>query len=257
MTGRVRRVLALSAIAMLPLTACAARQEPTTPITVYAASSLIKAFTAIGKDFQEANPGYSVEFVFASSADLSSALVGGSHADVFASGDRAHMAAVTDAGDASGTPEPFAANRLVVVAQAGNPKHLVSFADLAQPDVKVAVCAEQGACGMATRGVQTQSGVHLRPATTQATPTRVLSEVTSGRADAGVVFMTDALVAGNDVSWFVVPGDAGSVSSWITVLSGTAQSREAAAFVQQVTDAGGRKILADDGFSEPLRGSAG
>lgn len=36
---------------MLSVTGCATRQEPTTSITVYAASSLIKSFTAIGEEF--------------------------------------------------------------------------------------------------------------------------------------------------------------------------------------------------------------
>ena len=115
------RAVAVGALLAVSATACVARPHPTTSITVYAASSLITSFTAIGKDFEAANPGYSVEFIFASTPNLSTALADGAAADVFASGDPGSMAVVADAGAVSGIPEPFASNRLVVVTPSGNP----------------------------------------------------------------------------------------------------------------------------------------
>jgi molybdate transport system substrate-binding protein len=245
------RVAAVGAIAMLAATACGSRQEPTATITVYAASSLIKSFTAIGKEFEAANPGIAVGFVFAGSTDLSSSLAEGVDADVFASGDPGHMAVVADAGEASGTPVPFASNRLVVVTAAGNPRKLTSFADLATPGLRVALCSERSSCGSATELVE------RRPVSSAPTTNRVLDEVTGGRADAGVVYMTDALAAGGRVSWFSVSGDCDAVTSWITVLKSTHQERAAQAFLHEVTGAGGRQILAAAGFSEPPKKSAG
>lgn len=251
------RVVAVGALLAASATACGSHPKPTTSITVYAASSLIKSFTAIGKDFQAANPGYSVEFIFASSSNLSAALANGAAADVFASGDSADMEVVADAGVASGAPVPFAANRLVVVTPSANPEHLTSFADLDRPGVRVAACAAAGACGSATQLVEDRTLIRLHPAISEQTPKNVLKDVTSGKADAGVVFMTDALNAGNDVSWFALPGDAGTVTSWLTVIKGSTEEGEATQFVQEVTGATGRKILDQDGFGQPLKNPAG
>ena len=250
-------MMAVGAIAMLAATGCDSRQEPTTPITVYAASSLIKSFTAIGKNFEATNPAYSVVFIFASSSELSGELADGADADVFASGDRANMAAVADAGAVSGTPLPFAANRLVVVTPPGNPSQLTSFADLARPGLRVSLCSAQGACGTTTQLVEQRTGVQLHPERSEATSSHVLRDVTSGSADAGVVFATDALAAGDNVTWFALPEQADAVTSWITVVKGTAQERGAALFVQAVTGASGRQILAENGFGPPSKNSAG
>jgi len=258
MSRHLKRVIAVGAVAMLSATACDSSPDPTTSITVYAASSLIKSFTAIGKDFEAANPGYSVEFIFASSSELSSALADGAAADVFASGDRTSMAVVADAGVVSGTPVPFAVNRLVVITPAGNPEHLTSFADLNRPGLRVAVCAAEGACGSATQLAEDRNGAQFHPESAETTPSHVLKDVTSGRADAGVVFMTDALNAGDNLlSWFALPGDSDGVTSSITVIKGSDEDREATQFVQEVTGASGRKILTQDGFAQPLKNPAG
>ncbi len=60
-------------------------------ITVFAAASLKKTFTAIGEQFKTDNPGTSVEFNFAGSSDLVTQLVQGAKADVFASADNNNM----------------------------------------------------------------------------------------------------------------------------------------------------------------------
>lgn len=242
---------------MLPATACASHQPPTTAITVYAASSLIKPFTAIGKDFEAANPGYSVEFVFAGSAELSNALAEGASADVFAAGDSANMSAAAAAGSIGDTPVPFASNRLVVVTPVGNPANVTTLADLARPGLRVSVCSTQGTCGSATELVERREGVQLHPTSSEATPSHVLQDVTSGRADAGVVFMTDVLAAGDKVSWFALSGQEDSVTAWIAVLKASKQERAAEMFVDEVTGPNGAKVLANDGFGQPQKNAVG
>ena len=99
--------------------------------------------------------------------------------------------------------------------------------------------------------------VDFSPAISERTPSRVLKDVTDGRVDAGVVFMSDAMDAGKAVSWFALPGDASTVTSWITVIRGSAEEREATQFVQEVTGASGKRILAQDGFGPPVKNPAG
>jgi len=256
-----RRWKRITAVAMLTVvasaTACGTDQDRTTSITVYASASLIKSFTAIGKDFEAANPGYSVEFVFAGSQELSVAVADGADVDVFASGNTADMTAVQAAGLASGAPVPFAANRLVLVVPAGNPGHVVSLAELTRPGTRVAVCGAEGACGAATELAQHRAGVQLHPQLSEPTSRAVLDDVTAGKADAGIVFRTEAEAAGDKVSVVELPADVDDVTSWITVINGTHLAGEAGQFVQEVTGPRGRQILQDDGFSEPLKNPDG
>jgi molybdate transport system substrate-binding protein len=257
MNRRVKKVAVAGVIALLASTACASRQEPTIPITVYATSSLIKTFTAIGKKFEADHPGYTVQFVFSGSSDLASSLSQGADADVFASADAPNMSFVADAGAVTGDPVPFATNRLVVVTAPGNPKKLATLADLSAPGLRVALCTTQNSCGSATELLERSNGVQLRPTDSSSTARHVLSEVTEGRADAGVVFMSEAVEAGDKASWFPISGDSAALTSWIAVVKGTSHERAAEQFVQDVTSAEGGQILANDGFSQPPKKSSG
>jgi molybdate transport system substrate-binding protein len=258
MNRRWKRIAAVATLAAVAsTTACGAHQDRTTAITVYAASSLIKSFTAIGKEFQHANPGFSVEFVFSGSSDLSAALADGADADVFASGDTPNMTTVADAGALSGTPVPFARNQLVIITPVGNPGHVSSFADLSRPGLRVAVCAGQGACNSATELAEQRAGVRLNPQLTETTGSSVLKAVTTGQVDAGVVFTTDARAAGDSVARFALPADIDGVTSWIAVVKGTRLEGAAAQFMREVTGATGRRILDQDGFGEPSDGPVG
>ena len=57
-------------------------------------------------------------------------LAQGANADVFASADTAQMDTATKAGLSAGDPANFASNTLAIVTAPGNPKGIVSFADL-------------------------------------------------------------------------------------------------------------------------------
>ncbi len=160
---------------------------------------MIKSLTAIGKQFEAENPGTSVEFIFASSTDLAAELSDGNDADVFVSGDHDNMAAVAGAGLTAAAPVPIAANSLVVATAPGNPSRLASLADLARPGVRTTLCGEPGACGSATRQLEDRTGVGLHPQNIDTTDIDVLRDVTTGKADAGLVFKTDALCAGDNV----------------------------------------------------------
>src|SRR3954454_1243711 len=114
-------------------------KKPSGDITVSAAASLTEAFTKMGADFQDANPGTTVTFNFAASSALVQQIQGGAPADVFASADGTNMQKLV-AGDEV-TPEPtvFAANELTIVVKKGKPEKVKSLTDLADLDV-VSLC---------------------------------------------------------------------------------------------------------------------
>jgi molybdate transport system substrate-binding protein len=199
-----------------------------------------------------------VEFIFADSSDLSAELSDGNDADVFVSGDHDNMAAIATAGLIDSTPVPIAANSLVIATARGDHDNPISFADLARPGVRVAVCGAPGACGSATRQLEDRTGVRLHPQNFDTTDIDVLKDITSGKVDAGLVFKTEALNVGDNVSWFAFPeADDAEVTSWIAPMKNSDQPELATKFIQDVTGAAGRKVFADDGFGEPNKGFAG
>src|SRR5690606_27168333 len=111
-TRTLKLLAAVVAISTVALVGCG-DDDPTT-ITVSAAASLRDAFAAIGDDFTAANPNVEVRFNFDSSSTLSTQIIEGAPADVYASADEANMAKLTDEGLIAGEPEVFARNGLVI-----------------------------------------------------------------------------------------------------------------------------------------------
>jgi molybdate transport system substrate-binding protein len=221
-------------------------------ITVFAASSLKSTFTALGTKFEKNIPGARVTFSFAGSADLVSQLTQGAPADVFASADTATMTKAVNAGLVAGEAVNFATNTLTIVTPPGNPKKIQSFADLAKPGNQVVVCAPQVPCGAATKKVESATGTVLSPVSEESTVTDVLGKVTSGQADAGLVYVTDAAGAGAAITTVPFPETGRAVNTYpIAVLKESTNAATAQQFANLVTSPDGRKVLAAAGFAAP------
>ena len=178
--------------ASTPTQATPAQAPLSGTINVYAAASLTKTFTELGDRLMAEHPDLDVQFVFAGSADLVAQLQAGAPGDVFASADERNMTKATDAKLVVGEPTPFVTNHLTIVVVPGNPHGVASLADLANPDLKVVVCAPQVPCGGATQQVAELAGVTLTPVSEENSVSSVLTKVTAGEADAGLVYRTDA-----------------------------------------------------------------
>jgi molybdate transport system substrate-binding protein len=255
-------VYALSALLLLVLVACGSGAQSGTSsssgapaggkLVVFAAASLQKTFTDIGEEFKTDNPGWSVDFTFAGSSDLVTQLTQGAKADVFASADTKNMDKASKAGLVEGDPVTFASNTLVIVTAPGNPKKVASFADLAKPDLSVVVCAPQVPCGSATKTVEQSAKVTLNPVSEESSVTDVLTKVTTGQADAGVVYVTDALGVGDKVTEVDFPESSSAVNTYpIAVLKAAANADLAKKFVELVTGEAGQKVLLKAGFAKP------
>ncbi|MEM6106832.1 molybdate ABC transporter substrate-binding protein [Mycobacterium sp. 050272] len=260
----MRRIAVLSwsvcTILVAGLVACSSKpssspgQSPSPPasIVVFAAASLKPAFTQFGQQFKADNPGSGVEFEFAGSSELATQLTQGASADVFASADTAQMDTVVKAGLLAGNPTNFAANTLVIVTAPGNPRNIGSFADLAKPGVNVVICQKPVPCGAATQRIEDSTGVHLSPVSEETSVTDVLNKVTTGQADAALVYVTDAKNAKDKVATVNFPEAAGAINVYpIGVLKKASQPATARKFVTLVTSDAGQKILAQYGFAKP------
>ena len=218
-------------------------------LTVFAAASLKSTFTKLAAEFEAANPGTKVALSFAGSSDLVTQISQGAPADVFASADVKNMAKLADAGLLDGTATNFATNVLAIAVPPANPASIASFADLARPGVRVVVCAGQVPCGAATAAVEKATGVTLNPVSEESSVTDVLGKVTSGEADAGVVYVTDVKTAGEKVKGIPFAEADQAVNTYAIATVGSSKNKElAAAFVALVTGAEGKKVLGDAGF---------
>lgn len=255
LTGLVSTILVASLVACSSKSPSSSPSQPSQPsgsIVVFAAASLKPAFTQIAQQFKADNPGNGVDFEFGGSSELATQLTQGATADVFASADTAQMDVVVKVGLLTGTPTNFASNTLVIVTTPGNPKKIGSFADLAKPGINVVICQQPVPCGSATQRIENSTGVHLNPVSEELSVTDVLNKVTTGQADAALVYVTDAKSAGDKVTTVNFPEAAGAVNVYpVGVLKKAPLSTMAQKFVALVTSDTGQKILAQSGFAKP------
>lgn len=221
-------------------------------ITVFAAASLTDAFDEIGTAFTAANPEASVTFNFAGSSDLVAQINQGAPADVFASADQNNMKKLTDVAGNEGEPEIFATNLLEIITAPGNPLGITGVADLANPDLIVVTCAAEVPCGTYSQEIFTKAGVTVTPDSFEENVRGVSSKVTLGEADAGLVYATDVLAAGDQAAGVEIPVDINVVAQYPIVATKVAAEPEvAAAFIEFVLGAEAQEILAGYGFTGP------
>jgi molybdate transport system substrate-binding protein len=223
-------------------------QQVSGEVVVFAAASLTESFTRIGDEFEAAHPGVSVTFHFAGSSTLALQINEGAPADVFASANPATMRAVTDAGNGADSPTVFARNQLVIAVPEGNPAGITTLADLAEPGLKVAVCAEQVPCGAAARTALTAAGVELTPVTLEPHARSTVAKLTLGEVDAALVYRTD-VASTTGVAAVEFPASASAINDYpIVVLADAPNPAAAQAFVHHVLSHEGQAVLADAGF---------
>lgn len=232
-----------------PTRESAASSSPGRELTVLAASSLRQTFTELAAQFQDAHPGAAVELSFAGSSDLVAQLRHGAPGDVLATADVASMDRAASDDLLAGVAQPFATNTMMIAVPADNPVGITSFADLGNKGTAVVVCAPQVPCGAATAEVESRSGVPLTPVSEENSVADVLGKVTSGQADAGVVYVTDVRAAGAAVTGVPIPPRANATNTYpIAVLAGSADPELAGQFRDLVLSRWGQEVLADAGF---------
>jgi molybdate transport system substrate-binding protein len=248
----IKKTAALAVLALvLPLAGCGGDDDgDTTTITVLAAASLTGTFTELADRFEADHDRVQVKLAFDSSATLAQQALDGAPADVLATADTATMDTAGDALD--GGPELFATNTMVLVTPADNPAGITGFDDLAHGDLTYVVCVDTAPCGKVAAALLADNTVTTDPASLEVDVKAVLAKVTSGEADAGIVYATDAAAAGDSVRVFDVPHADEEVTSYpIATLEQSGEADLAQQFVDLVLSDAGRQVLADAGFGPP------
>ncbi len=252
----MKKLAAAAVLALLlPLAACGGDDKSssnTATITVYAAASLTSTFQELASEFQSKNKGVKIKLNFGGSSDLVTQIQEGAPADVFASADTATMDKLVADGLNGGKPEDFATNTLEIAVPPGNPAGITSFQDLAEPGLNLVVCAPEVPCGAAAQTAAQKAGVSLKPVSEEQSVTDVLAKVTSGEADAGLVYVTDVKAAGDDVEGVTFPESSEVVNTYpIATVKGSDELATAQAFIDLVLGFTGQQVLSDAGFGAP------
>lgn len=250
------------ALALAGLAGCGSGSGPGAPaasasgagakeVTVFAAASLSGTFTELGKVFESAHPGTTVRFNFGSSATLAQQITQGAPADVFAAASPATMKTVTDASLAA-PPATFVRNRLQIAVPADNPAEVDELKDLADPQVKVALCAEQVPCGAAAAKALGAAGLKVTPVTLEQDVKATLTKVELGEVDAALVYKTDVIASGGKVRGIAFPEAGQAVNDYpIAALTRAPAGELAGRFVDLVLSQQGRDVLTRAGFEAP------
>jgi len=241
---------ALLAAMALMVTACSSDTDKAADqphqLSVFAASSLTDAFTQLGDQFTAAHPGVKVAFDFAGSNDLVTQLQQGAPADVLATADTASMG---DAGTLVGKPVTFAGNKLAIAVEPGNPQRITSLADLARKGLKVVLAAPEVPAGKYAQEALAKAGVTVTPVSLEISVKGVVTKISLGEADAGIVYVTDVDAAKGKIDGVAIPDDLNVVAGYpIATVKDGAHPDDASAFMDFVLSDEGQKVLADNGF---------
>jgi molybdate transport system substrate-binding protein len=251
------RLAAVLAVAALVLAACGGGDDKSSggssgspnELKVFAAASLTAAFTELGQRYTSANGGTKVTFNFAGSQALATQIQQSAPADVFASADITNMDKVKDL---VGTPQNFASNLLAIVVEKGNPKGVEGLEDLGNSDLKVVLAAEDVPAGRYAKQVLDKAGVSVTPVSQEDNVKAVVTKVSLGEADAGIVYVTDVTAGGDKVEGVDIPETENVLATYpiATVKAGKAQDK-AQAFVDLVRSDQGQRVLEQFGFLPP------
>ena len=282
----MKRLLALTLLLAIFLTACGAAATPTsvpvvptqmpptlvpttvpptvTPepqtLTVFAASSLTDAFGEISKAFEAANPGVTVTLNFAGSGALRTQIEEGAPADVFASASGKEMdTLVTGSFVTKDVPQIFLTNKLVVILPANNPAALKKLEDLAKPGIKLVLAAETVPVGNYARqaldkmngsfGADFKDKVLANVVSNEDNVKQVVAKVQLGEADAGIVYISDSIAA-PELKSIEIPADLNIIAKYpIAPLTKSENADLAAKFIEYVLSAEGQAVLAKWGFA--------
>jgi molybdate transport system substrate-binding protein len=253
MSRGMRIVSAVAMGLLLVLAACGSDSKSsaagaTGSLTVFAAASLTEAFTDEQATLKTSDPDLSLTYSFAGSGALVTQIQQGAPADVIATADTATMKKLTDAGLVD-APSTFAKNKLEILVAPGNPLGIKTLADLARTDIKVVLEDETVPAGKYAAQALTTAGVTVNPVSKEPDVKSAVAKVTSGEADATIVYATDVTAAGSKGQGVEIPDAQNVVATYpIAIVKATKNRTAAVLFIDAIVKGSGQDALKKRGF---------
>ena len=243
-------------VVVLPGTAGCQGQSKA-PLRVLAAQSLVDAFTAVKRSYEQAHPGQQGELTTASSGQLRAQIEAGAPADIFASASQHHMTLLAKKNlVVADSRRDFAGNRLVLIvppeSKLGAPKELAGAAvhHIAIGDWTHVPAGRYAREMLLSQGLFEPLQAKLRQCQNVH---QVLTYVASGEVAGGFVYQTDAAREPERVKvvWTAPAGAHTAIRLPIAVVTASPRHGEAKRFVDFVAGPIGQGILREHGFVVP------
>jgi len=254
-TPLARRLLSIgSAIGLFCTLSACGRGDAKTSIDLYAAASLSTAMTSMAEAFENAEPNIRIVLNFAGSATLVEQIKQGAPADVVVFADDKQMEDLVENGNVNkDSVTTIAANTLTLIVEKGNPLNITSLSDLASPQIRTVLCDVAQPCGKYSAQILERANIVVKPRSKETSVSGVTQKVASGEADAGIVYVTDALANASKLDSVSIDKNINVSNNYpiaaLTELS-TIENKAAQTFIDFVMGEG-QKILNDYGFLSP------
>jgi molybdate transport system substrate-binding protein len=187
-----------------------ASPPPRETISVYAATSLRNAFTKIARKFESKHPGVKVTLTFDGSKTLAERINKGGKVDVFASASPKNLDEITYHADSR---KIFTENRLTLIARKGtggfrSPRDLNKVKSIVMAADTVAAgryATEFLQKARIAYGEAWYKSVQGKIVSRERDVKTILEKVASGKADAGILYVSDALMGKGQVVVTTIP----------------------------------------------------
>ena len=157
------------------------------------------------------------------------------------------------AGDAK-DPKDFATNTMEIAVPPTTRRRSPALDDLAKRASRSRSASRRCPCGKVAAEVFANAGITVKPVTEEVDVKSVLTKVTLGEVDAGMVYVTDVQAAGDKVKGVEIPADQNASTSYpIATLDRSKHEKQAAASSSTwCSPTTVPSVLEEAGFAEPL-----
>jgi len=246
----MRRLAVLLTAGALAMSGCGGGDDT---LTVSAASSLKKALTDYGAQFDDAK----ARFSFAGSDELAAQIRKGAHPDVFASANTKLPDELYREGLVS-RPVTFTGNRLVLAVPASADAPIASLKDIEKAGTTLAIGSESVPVGSYTRTVlsklpETESSAIMKNVRSEEPDVSgIVGKLTQGAVDAGFVYISDVRATDGKLKAIELPDSLQpTVAYGVAIVKGAKNEDAAKTFVDGLLDGAGKDALDAAGFEPP------
>ena len=163
------------------------------------------------------------------------------------------LPASTACTDPNNPTTTIATNTLTLIVEKGNPLNITSLSDLASPQIRTVLCDVTQPCGKYSARILERANIVVEPRSRETSVSGVTQKVSSGEADAGIVYVTDALNNASKLDVVSIDKNINISNNYpiaaLTELS-TVEQKAAQTFIDFVLG-NGQIILNDYGFVSP------
>lgn len=224
-------------------------------LSVFAAAGAKPGVDEVCQKFEE-RYGMTVEVTYGGGGEVLSQMIFAKSGDVYIAPEQRFMEAAREKGAIDpGTIRTVAYMVPVIAVPKGNPKHIITLADLAGNGIRVAITRpETTLLGKYAPEIFQKAGlaeaIEENIVTHALNPTRLLTVLTTGQVDAGVIWHFYQTLASDKIEtiWLLPEQLTGIGEMQIAVSRYSKNSKSAQRFIDFVTSAESKAIFAKNGY---------